>query len=121
MNEQIEVLERERNSLQKQLETVETAFEKFKSDPEMSFEATKAGKDTQTLKGLIKEIEEKIRVLTESERNEELQNEFPTREGMVIEMWLIQKTRKLFGDLCRMIHLTNVGVSPRCRCKLDSL
>lgn len=86
MNEQIEVLELEKSSLQIQLATVEVAFEKFKSDPEMTYEATKAGKDMQTLKGRIQEVEEKIQALSESPSRADIQNDYPTRAGIVIEL-----------------------------------
>lgn len=81
MNEELTALKDEKEGLQKQLASVEAARDKFKSDPDSTYEFAKAEKDIQTLKGLIKEIDDKIRTLSDDE-----EDGLQTREGTVVAL-----------------------------------
>jgi len=83
MNEELTALEHEKEDLQKQLASVEAARDKFKSDPEFTYEFAKAEKDMQTLTGLIKEIDDKIAAGSNDEAPE---GNFQTREGKVVAL-----------------------------------
>jgi len=72
MNEEkLTALRREKESIEKQLPSIEEARDKFKSDPEFTFEFAKAEKDLKTLKKRIEEIDDELAGLQ-------------TREGTVV-------------------------------------